>query len=405
MPGQVFRNALVVSLACWSLNAIAAESAATVVRSAAQLQTVLSSSQPTPLDALTPYGKRRFVESVRWGEKGLTGFNRIMLVRELEPEQVAEVLAFIGAGEYAPGVIGELVGPPLRMPAPTSDTEARLKQLTQFEDEDNRRRYDPSQTVTTGDDGQLGRQFDMLFEKRMSATKLRTLPLGDLPLYFDAASIAVFRRPDAAASRQLALVYEEMLIRGIDTRRTFDRTMLGHLLEARKFDEARAFAEGKPHLAGASIPSVRDPLGPGFAGRSAYRYDAATRTLVREALPQAAGTELVMVVDASCGFSARALAALHDDAALRARLQQAGLTLIVPPRAPIDVDYMDEWNRANPEIPLRVPYRVEEWRAVDVNDVPHFFLLKDGKAVGHVTGWPTEGNHAALIALLDRATR
>jgi len=405
MPGQVFRNAPVVSLACWSLNAIAAEPAATVVRSPAQFQTVLSSSQPTPLDALTPYGKRRFVESVRWGEKGLTGFNRIMLVRELQPEQIAAAMTFIGASEYAPGVIGELVGPPLRLPAPTLDTEARLNQLMRFEDEDNRRRIDPSRTVTTVNDGQMARLFETLFGERMSGTKLRTLPLGDLPLYFDAASIAVFRRPDAAASRQLALVYEEMRMRGIDTRRTFDRTMLGYLLEARKFDEARAFATGKPHLAGTSIPSVRDPLGPGFAGRSAYRYEAATRTLVREALPQASGTELVMVVDAGCGISARALAALHEDAALRARLQQAGLTLIVPPRAPIDVDYMEEWNRANPGIPMRVPYRVEEWQAVDVHDVPHFFLLKDGKAVGHVIGWPPEGNQAALIALLDRAAR
>ena len=404
MPGKFVRNVIVVSLACWSLGAIAAEPA-NVVRSQAQLQAVLSSSQPTPLDALTSYGKRRFVDSLRWGEKGLTGFNVVILVRELQPEQIEAALAFIGASEYAPAVIGQLVGPPLRLPVPTADTEARLQQLMRFNDEEDRRRLDPSQTVTTVNDGRMTRLFETLFGERMSGTKLATLPVGDLPLYFDAASIAVFRRPDAAASRQLALVYEEMRIRGIDTRRTFDRTMLGHLLEARKFDEARAFAEGKPHLAGTSIPSVRDPLGPGFAGRSAYRYDAATRTLVREALPQAAGTELVMVVDAGCGFSARALAALHDDAALRARLQQAGLTLIVPPRAPIDVDYMYEWNSANPEIPLRVPYRVEEWRAVDVNDVPHFFLLKDGKAVGHVSGWPTEGNQVALIALLGRATR
>ena len=391
MPGRRFNSAVLAAVAFWAMTAHAAQPAALVVRSAAQLETVLS--QPTPLDALTPYGKRRFLQSLAWGEQGIVGFSPDVLVRELEPEQIAVVLAFLGASDYLPMLLERVSGPPLRLPAPSADGEARLNQLIRV------------QADKTVDAGRMARHFETLFGERMSGTKLRTLPLGDLPLYFDAAHRAVFGRPDAAASRDFALVYEEMRRRGIDTRRTFDKAMLGHLLEARRFDAARALVAGKPHLAGTIVPTVRDPLGPAFAGRSAYRYKAATQTLVREALPQAAGIELVMVVDAGCAFSARALAALQEDATLRVRLQKAGLILIIPPRASIAVDFIDEWNRANPAIPMRVPYSVEEWQAVDVADVPRFFVLKEGKVVGQLSGWPEEGNKAALIALLDRAAR
>lgn len=108
-----------------------------------------------------------------------------------------------------------------------------------------------------------------------------------------------------------------------------------------------------------------------------------------------------MVVDAGCGFSARALAALQEDAVLRMRLREAGLVLIIPPRSPIPFDLVDAWNRANPTIPMGIPYSVQEWQAVDVADVPRFFVLKEGKVMGQVTGWPIEGNKAALLALLD----
>jgi hypothetical protein len=238
----------------------------------------------------------------------------------------------------------------------------------------------------------------------MDEIVLHTLPVGDLPVLFDAATLADGggRIPVAAGHRML--VYREMQRRGLDTRRGFDETMLDGLLGAREFAQAKAFAAGKPHLAHWTIPRVHDPLGPGFAGRSVYRYDAATKTLTREALPHPAGLELVMVVDAGCHFSADALAALHQDADLRARLLKANLTLVTPPRSAISYRFVDAWNAANPAIPMRIPYNVREWGAIDVIGVPEFYLLKNGKVVAELrSGWPAGGNKAALLALLDAA--
>lgn len=405
MPGQVVRNAILVSFACWTLGAQAAPPARPVVRSAAELGAVLASGQRTPLDAFTPYGKRSFLRSLYWSERGLGSIGRTSLVRELDAQQIAAVLALLDASAYLPTLTGDLVGPPLRLPTPAADIEARYEQLLRFDREQSQRRSSAPDAVTAVDAAPLERRYAALFGEGMSGTRLRTLSTGDLPLYFDAAALVSQGRPASPASRHLGMVYEELRRRGIDTRRSFDGQMLGQLLEARHYEKARAFVDGKPHLAGTVIPTLRDPLGPAFRGRSVYRYDAEARSLTREALPQPAEAELVMVVDAGCRFSANALAALHDDAAFRARLQEVGLVLITPPRAPIAFHFIEDWNKANPTIPIRVPYSVEEWQAVDIANVPRFFLLKEGKVVDQLTGWPPEGNQAALIALLDRAAR
>jgi hypothetical protein len=65
---------------------------------------------------------------------------------------------------------------------------------------------------------------------------------------------------------------------------------------------------------------------------------------------------------------------------------------------------MSAWNAANPTLPMRATYSIEEWKGVVPTGVPEFFVLKDGVPVGRlVGGWPQEGNKAALLALLDAA--
>lgn len=403
MRSRLLRTAVLASFACWTFATHAAEPAASVVHGRAKLEAVLASGHPSALDAFTPYGKQRFLEGLKWGERGLAGFSTASLVRELDPRQIAAVLALIDAGDQLPALAAQLSGPPLRLPAPTSDAHARLVQIERLWEQESMRRADTESAMTTADETQMERRFVALFGRRMARTALNELPLGDLAPYFDAAALAAEGGTDSIALQRLLAVYDQMRLRGIDTRRSFDAVVFRHLIAARKFDQARAFAASRPQLAGEVVPTVHDPLGKGFSGRSAYRFDPAANTLFREALPRPPGRELVMVVDAGCGFSAGALAALREDAGLRARLQQSGLTLVTPPRSPFSAGFVGEWNAANPTLPIRLPYDTREWAAVDVTNVPRFFLLQDGKVVGQLTGWPREGNKAALLALLDGA--
>lgn len=272
MPGQFFRNAIVVSLACWTFAATAAEPAATVVRSPAQLQAVLSSSQPSPLDALTPYGKRRFVDSLRWDAKGQATFDTTILVRQLDAQQLAAVLAFVGEQARLPKLAQELVGQPLRMEAPTADAVARLRAIERIAARLG--------SQAGGDASQLSRRYMELFGRHLNEYKLADLPPADLPLYFDAAALAT-RGPYGPQGesvyywkypvRHLLMVYTALKDRGIDTRRTLDATVLRSLLDAQEFNVARQFMSDKPHLRELVIPSSQVPVGAGANGRGDMR--------------------------------------------------------------------------------------------------------------------------------------
>lgn len=368
-----------------------------VVRTQAEWEAVLVSGQASPLDALTPYGKRAFLRGMRWGDRGLAGFGFGPLVRELDAGQAAAVLAFLDSAAYLPTIEANMAGPPLRFPEPAPQLE---QDLVRFE-----RQLD---TATSLDDGASSRRpqaplQDYLdtFAHRMDAAALQGEALGNLPLLFAAAGLAARAYPGSAASSHLPRVHRELVRRGVDTRRGLDRELLEALVGARAFDEARAFAATRPHLARRPVPRVVDALGPGFRGRSVYRYDAGT--LVRETAPAPAGLQLVMVVGAGCHYSRDALAALHEDASLRARLQATHLMLVTPPSAPVEPDFMAAWNAANPSLPMTAPYDVAQWGDLDAASVPRFYLRKDGRVIDQVQGWPQGGNRAALAAMLDKA--
>jgi hypothetical protein len=410
MPKQKrYLDELLFCLCCllgscaWAQPAATA-SAPAVVHTLEALRAALASSTPTPLDALTPYGKREAIRQMRWSDNGLVGFGNASLIRELDHEQLAAVLRFLDTQKYLPILDKRLVGPPLRLPAPSAQVEQDLQLLRQFADQDDSRRAEAIASATEVGRPAVLLRYQELFGARLAPGALVAQPLGDLLPLFDAAILAVNGNPASPALDDLLRVHRELTARGIDTRRTLDHDALFAMLAARRFEQARAFAIIRPQLAGISIPQVVDPLGPGFKGRSVFAYDATGNTLSRQALPAASGTELVMVVGAGCHNSDNALQAIHDDAALQARLRGAHLVLVTAPNAPVEMNLITEWNAANPAMPIRAPYSAQEWQAIEVTGIPSFYLLRNGRVVDQRTGWPAEGK-AELVKLIDAADK
>lgn len=404
MAGLFSRSAFALCLACWAASAPAAD--APVIRSEAQLKAVLASGQPTPLDALTPYGKRNFLRSMRWTAEGEPrGFSYLSIVRELDRQQLAALLAFLDSSEQLEMFQGQLDGAPLRLPEPSSEIEQRLLEFVRVGEEEAERRNAAAASGATvrSPTAQL-QHYTRLFGERMDAAALRRQPLGDLLPLFEAAWRMEFNHPGTALPDMLR-IHQELLTRGVDTRRMLDGDVLQAMMTMRLFDQARAFAAARPDLGTRAIPMVKDPLGSGFAGRSLYRYDRAAHTLIREAAPVPQGTQVIMVVDAGCRFSADALAALRSDAGLQARLRQANLLILTPPTSGAPFHFISQWNAANPSMPMGVPADLAAWRAIDGAGVPRFFVLKDGKVLGQTSGWPEEGNKAAVLSLIDLAAK
>ena len=367
------------------------------------LRATLESGEPTPLDALTPYGKRELLRQMRWREHELVGFGVAPLIRELDHAQLAAILHFLDLDSYLPGMGRALAGPPLRLPAPSAQVEQDLLALRQFDDEDRARRAAALPSASEASAPAVLRRYRQLFGARLQPATLEAQPLGDLVPLFDAASVAAQGNPASPALDDLVRLHREFGARGVDTRRTLDDGLMTMMLAARRFDEARAFVATRPHLRGTTIPQVDDPLGPSFRGRSAFAYDAGRNTLTRLDLP-AAGTELVMVVSEGCHNSAKALQAIVDDAALQARLRAVNLVLVTGPSAGIETRSMARWNAAHPDMPIRAPYSAAEWHGIDGTAIPAFYLLRNGKAVDRRVGWPAEGK-AELVKLIGAAAR
>lgn len=104
------------------------------------------------------------------------------LVRELDAQQLAAVLAFFDRSAYLPIFIDDLAGAPLRVPEPSPEIERRLIAFEQASSSAaGPGRAGPSGVTTLEAAGQL-REYTRLFGDRMSASVLRRQPLGDLQL-------------------------------------------------------------------------------------------------------------------------------------------------------------------------------------------------------------------------------
>jgi hypothetical protein len=61
---------------------------------------------PTPLDALSPRGKQRFLDSLRFGTDGLASFSRTEIESQLNPTQAYRLLALFGLQHVTPQLNG-----------------------------------------------------------------------------------------------------------------------------------------------------------------------------------------------------------------------------------------------------------------------------------------------------------
>ncbi len=393
-----------IFILCWASSVRGEDALA--VRNEAQLRNILESGRHTPLDALTPYGKRRLVRSLGWDENGtLIHLNTWIPARELDANQLAELLRFLGAESYIQSATANLEGPPLRLPEPSPELEEKVRNFEQLAIEDTERRLPSNAGVTQTGAADLLAQYRRMFSDRMEPSRLRKQPLGELLPLLEAANIMNFYHPGTALGDMMS-VQRELAARGVSTVRWIDNRTLDALLAARRFEEARAFAASRPALAGRAIPTVVDRLGTTFSGRSLYRYDDASNTLTREAAPAPAGVQVVMFVQEHCQPSARALQALRKDSDLQAGLRQTNLLILTNPSNSIPFRFISTWNAANPALPMHATYSIEEWKEIVPVGVPEFFVLKDGKPVGRlVGGWPPEGNKAALLSLIVEASK
>lgn len=382
--------------------------AETPIRSKAQLDAYLRAhaGRATPLDCLSPGARERFVSSgLQWNDsgKGLKGLSTGDLVDELTNAQIHDLLMLFGPDIAAlaprsrlPDAAGRGAQPCRRSNAPIGDLERRFNRFEQFE------RDLPSDASDLDNAAALARRFDTLFPEARSADALARLDAHDLRLLARAAEDVVTSgaaRPEYLEVMQRSFAERER--RGVATAADVD-DLRRALLQAHRFDAARRLTAEHPDAGLAPLPAFRDNLpASGDARHTVWRVSPDGKALTREAIDLG---PTQVIVAAGCHFSKDAAEDISADPVLGPVFARHAHWLVQAPGIE-DVADVRDWNREFPHAQAEMLYGRGEWALLPQWNMPTFYIVRDGKVIDQVDGWPRDptSNRQPLIDALRRA--
>lgn len=220
---------------------------------------------------------------------------------------------------------------------------------------------------------------------------------AELAAWFDAAHVVIIHQPEAQPARDLVRVLAALEARGLAEPAHYHAAQEG-LLAARLLDEAQAFT--REHAAQGLAPLPTFVTAPGLAvdAPSEWAVHPQRHELLRRPVSGLPSTGIVVVGHPFCHFTQDAVRDIEADPLL-AGLFAAHAKWIAPQSGRMrDVAAIQQWNRDHPDGAMTLAYRESDWPAIDYWGTPTFYFLRDGQVVEQVTGWPTEGRRAELLA-------
>lgn len=354
------------------------------------------SRHPTgsPLDALTPGARERFIASLSFGPGGITAFDASDLMDELSDAQIREVLSLFGprALEVAPPshyLETQRVEKKVRNPGVIGAIEQRYNRF-----------YIGSRATPEATDleraERLARTFDEQLAALFTPKELRRVDDHELRLLRAAVRRVAFATAEPRHVDAFRDVFRERVRRALVS--SDDATTLYNLnLALRRLSDARRLRADYPLAELPPVPPLVDEIPAGNTAPTVWRLDAEARRLTREPV-DLAGTRIVVTV--VCNPARDAAALISRDALLGPALRGA-LWLTLAPGIE-DVVAAREWNRDFPDMGVAMIYDRAEWRLIPDWRVPGFHVVRDGRIVESMAGWNGVTSRAALIALLEK---
>lgn len=367
----------------------ASQPVAQTIRSRAQLNHYLEVTPlaRSPLGALSPGGRKRFLARLTFNERGVTSLPLADAANELDASRVTALFDLFGEakqadgvglspGEYARRHAERVADAARRQCAPATCPESRLEQAY------DALVLDPHEELSDRERRlAIARAYDRLFAPWQSGTTLRSVSNPDLRLAWLAADQGTWGNPDASHVTAMRRVLDEMHRRDIAGDRAYallyDRTVA-----ARQFEDAAALAAAHPGIGAAKLPHFV-AHGPLPADRpTALAIDPASDTMQRQ--PVRLGGPLRIVVIAGCHFSEDAARAIGGDPELRRLFSQHATWLAAPEQPIADVV---QWDRAFPAMPMHVAWNADEWSMLPDWGMPTYYIYRNGRQVTHFNGW------------------
>lgn len=330
----------------------------------------------TPLSLLPAGARKRFLDTLVWGRKGLGGFATADLEQYLTDAQIREVLALFDAQGYASGLRGR------SKPLTKVQGEAPETPLEQAFD----KFYFAYENAAHGRSGASATTiYDRLLAPHQHLPSLAELDDSDLGL--------LFRGADTSASISHAARYLDDMRRDLAELHKRDiatRTQIADvhaaLVAARRFPDANALASTYPAAGIEPLPALE---------QTPNIHDGAPTTLVMEPdgksmlrTPIYMQVPLRIIVVAGCHFSVDAVRAIRANPELDKLFHEYAVWL-----APENESLPDvlQWNLEFSDQPMKVAWRNREWHMLDSWLIPTFYVFRYGKQIDRWNGWGQDG--------------
>lgn len=340
------------------------------IRSRPALVSYLGHLQPgqSPLDALSPGARKRFIASLRFGPNGVSSFDARDLAGELNRSQIRGVLALFGVEAELSAV------QPNDKPLRGGQKETPLeRQYDEF--------YIKQQTHPIG--ASLCASYDALIASFQQPERLAHASTHDVDLLFRAATSVAWVAPCERYLRDARMDLDELAQRGFaDSQRV--STMHDLLVSARDFDAANSLALRFPAADIRPLSALRKIVS-ATPGAPTVLLARSGQPIIHEAIQM--DVPLRIIVIAGCHFSEDAVRAISRNPEMGRLFHAHAIWLSSETERLPDVA---EWNREFPDQPMYVAWRDDEWKMLGNWSMPTFYVFEHGKLVDRWSGWASD---------------
>jgi hypothetical protein len=381
------RSALAASMLCTLASLAGAVptgsgAAAPFIATRDQLYAHLAAHPDSPINALSPGARERFLISLRFNEGGLASFDPSDVADELTDEQIHALLSSFGTHvlRYAPKSRAQQTRAYQRRASKDSGIGVLERQYNDFYLAETNADAVDTQTRTR----RLGEIFDAKLSALYSNDGLRRANDHELRLLQraarDVAPITNLPRHVAAFEHVFAERTRRKLVSSEDVQSLRDLYLTLH-----RFKEASALASSHPTAALAPLPLFQDSIGDAAGRATVWRLDETGKQMTRTAVDLA---PLQIVVAAACHFSKDAARDISEDELLGPVFAQHAQWLVLAPGRE-SMDEVENWNRELPRAPVAMIYDRKEWNVLPHWNMPTFFIIRNGEVIESASGWQT----------------
>ncbi|HET6586140.1 MAG TPA: hypothetical protein VFG67_00040 [Oleiagrimonas sp.] len=345
----------------------------------------------SPLDLLSPGGRKRFLAQLEFGQHGLARASIADPAHELTHPQVVALFSLFDVEKYAQGLGLAPAERARRQHERVAAAKARGCKVDTCPESAIEKAFDqlilnahPGSSSLPERAAAIAHAYDRLFTRHQEPSSLPHVDAPDLRLLKRAAENVLFYAPDATRIDQLRNDLAEMHKRGMTTDESYTK-LYRALVATRQFRQARRLAQNHPGLSVATLPAFREParLPPGQPTALSLGDDG--NSMTRQAFDL--DTPLRIVIVASCHFSKDAARAIKQDPQLQPLF--AGHAIWLADQSE-PIANVEDWNREFPDQPIHVAWQNSEWSKLDSWGMPTFYIFRHGKLVDQWHGWPAD---------------